>query len=472
MNNIVGLIIAIENYSEAQQFARTLPGTLVAADKFHRWLRNGLGTPAESIIVCSSPSHWKKWEGQAVMLEANRDGITMAVDALLRRGAQLGGIDRLFVYAAGHGLQVTRDGWRKPEDLLLLANFRSATLDGDRVVFVDELQGRLANGLGPGVHYFFVDACRTEAPERFNPQHLSVMTPASTPHRASSHRLASARSGTAAATSSVFIDALLSYLNTHVAAAGASGPQRPPTLSAAAFSVADSVRRHQGKIDLQLDGLDDRILPAGDQEPPGPTSYPIAEGTLASIPTISGPVPTIGIDTRQVKIPPVELLVRYDRIIFLGETNSQLPTFIEDAAKMGKRWRRIDVFGLEDFAEHGRQNMTAEGLVEERDRAEAALERLLRDYCQEFAIYRYEYQGAYGSLWLHDETGVRRVHISPRLAWVDTRRSPASDIVELPHSPNLSVQHMFELAETLIRTTTPRASSGGPEREPPTRTEP
>ncbi|MEM7676481.1 MAG: serine protease, partial [Myxococcota bacterium] len=303
---------------------------------------------------------------------------------------------------------------------------------------------RLALGLGPGIHFYFVDACRNASPSDFEPVHLGVKAIHSERGAGCSQELVSCLPGSIASASSEFFRALHKFLK------DASGQLSSRTLSDAYDSVSEQLNR---PLDIGMQCRNEPFLPFdGSRE-----EAEAFRKRLSWVPLNSGKVPTLGV-VDEVKRPPVELLTVYDRAIFFGETNSQLPLYIKKAVELRKKkWTRIDVFSLRDFKENGRPDAHPSQLLEERDRAEEELVRLLGRYCEDFFLYRYDYEGAYGSLWKHS-SGVRRVHISPRIPKLDIRASPATDYAEVPGTPNDKVQYLFERAEYLIRTTKPIAS--------------
>lgn len=151
------LIIAIENYSKAKGglVATKLPGTLQAGKDFKEWLENKWKaegrTPAETeILFCSEPSLPNN-RGAA------RQDVLAALDDLRKKPQNT--TDELFVLFSGHGFAFDQNLGDRT-DIIICSDFEDAALSGHTCLNFDEIVGWLRWHLGPGRHYYFVDACR------------------------------------------------------------------------------------------------------------------------------------------------------------------------------------------------------------------------------------------------------------------------------------------------------------------------
>jgi len=156
------LIIAIENYPNIVDFAKVLPGTHDSAKKFLSWVKSSTkfaNIPAaeepQRIIICSDdPAFPGRTHG------ANAQDIRMALDALWQSGANT--TPELFVYISGHGFLFKESDTARAADVLVAGDFTKASVSGAQCLKLDEIQQRLWTAMGPGNHYYFVDACRNE----------------------------------------------------------------------------------------------------------------------------------------------------------------------------------------------------------------------------------------------------------------------------------------------------------------------
>jgi hypothetical protein len=139
-------------------------------------------------------------------------------------------------------------------------------------------------------------------------------------------------------------------------------------------------------------------------------------------------------------------------VIFLGETNGQLPKFMEPALQLrqGRRWKRIEVFSIEDLSQAGRPGELLENLQRERQQTEDFLRENAARLANHLALYRYSYAGTYGSLWTAPD-GRRRVHVSPRILGVNIRAAPSCDFIDFPKDKHCTVDRYFRLPEDILR---------------------
>lgn len=198
----MALVAAVESYSAASGLAR-LEDTVDRAYKFIQWLVDIRRADAHDIFLCTSPKpaqrpseipagvHWSK---------ATREGIRDAAIKLAIAGTDRG-VD-VFVLLSGHGARV--DG----SDVLMAADYRSH--DGDKCIRIDQLHTWLLPAMGPGTHYWFVEACRTEVD--FPISCLALPSLTSAKGRATPNDLFATAPGTAARAQSGFPQALLGSL--------------------------------------------------------------------------------------------------------------------------------------------------------------------------------------------------------------------------------------------------------------------
>ncbi|CAN5253692.1 hypothetical protein BH10PLA2_BH10PLA2_14240 [soil metagenome] len=148
------LIIAVEKYASAAGLAKELPGTLQAGLNFQQWLIAKLQAEnraaGSQILFCSEP-RLPTGDGAAradvleAMLKLKEDG----------RGTT----EELFFFFSGHGFSFVE----KPDsraDVIITSDFRNNIISGDCCLNLDQIVNWLRDHLGPGKHYYFIDACR------------------------------------------------------------------------------------------------------------------------------------------------------------------------------------------------------------------------------------------------------------------------------------------------------------------------
>src|SRR5207253_7193576 len=87
---------------------------------------------------------------------ATRDGIRKAVVDLV--DAAKDQVGDVFVLCSGHGFRVSDEGGT--EDVLVAADFDGT--DGGKCIRLQYLHAYLVRAIGPGAHFWFVDACRLD----------------------------------------------------------------------------------------------------------------------------------------------------------------------------------------------------------------------------------------------------------------------------------------------------------------------
>lgn len=140
------LLIGVCEYPDAG-FA-PIDGATAEVAAFEQWLRRAKGGADGQtnldIEVCTTPER------------TTRTKLTQIIHALATRGA--GTTDEFFFYFSGHG--VTFVDHQGIEPLLLTSDFAHPATSGGCVIPLDELREKLLRALGPGRHFYFIDACR------------------------------------------------------------------------------------------------------------------------------------------------------------------------------------------------------------------------------------------------------------------------------------------------------------------------
>ncbi len=417
------LIIAVEDYPESTVTSTNLPGTISNAERFASWLEHDMKVPRSEIVFCATGGGAEGYTSNG----ATRDDIRNAVKEFRTHGRD--STDRLFLYVTGHGLSKEQPDYDEDRDVLLCSDFVDMD-SGDKCVPLGELTKLLADGLGPGVHMWFVDMCRSSN-STIVPVGLGLAHTVSDSGSAKWFQLLSTESGDYASTDSKFIDALIPSLNGEGEIKLVEDPAGDGSYVVTFQSVAKAVSRAFSEI--------------------GRVSATRMNGTEDAIQTVkrAGEVETIR-GAGCSKVPPIRLLCENDEVIFLGETNGQLPGFMKKAfEERGKKWKRIDILTIEDLKTAHRGKVPLPDLEQERDEAERFFKDEAVGMCDQLAIYRYDYVGTYGSFWTSSD-GARRAHVSAKIIGKDIRTTPASDYVDFPHMRDSDVEDFFALARRAI----------------------
>lgn len=203
------LIIGIENYAAVDDgsLAKSLPGTVKSAGDFRDWLSakwkaEGVADANTQMIVCSEPA----LPGGRL---ATTKSILSAVLELKRDGQ--GSTDEFFFFFSGHGFSFVDNGIRA--DMLVASDFESMALSGSACLNLNRSIYWLRQHLGPGRHYYFVDACRNVLGEKdIMPTGMLLPNDPQTTSEASSFVLQSVNAGAVAPVDEVFPDALIAGL--------------------------------------------------------------------------------------------------------------------------------------------------------------------------------------------------------------------------------------------------------------------
>ncbi|MBL9107095.1 MAG: caspase family protein [Myxococcales bacterium] len=148
-----GLLIAIEDYRGDAPLAPRIHGAVASAQAVREWLLTAKG--AQDVVFCASSPQHVPGATHGTTPEAVRDALAAIVD----HGRN--DTDELYVFFAGHGLSYRERAWTALVDVLVTSDFRSYA-DGRPCLQLAELREKLRVALGPGNHYWFIDACRTE----------------------------------------------------------------------------------------------------------------------------------------------------------------------------------------------------------------------------------------------------------------------------------------------------------------------
>ncbi len=392
-----------------------LSGVVDNAARLAGLLESELG--CKKILFCCTGDHTRKTHG------AKRNEIIAAVKQLLIDG--VGGNGQVLVYIAGHGISVSKSNGNELDDLLLCADYVDQS-SINACFSVDELTTILAQGLGAGSHLVLHDTCRTERSQKHSSLGLKFQ-PAAT-GVADRFQIASSSRGGAAENDSLFVDCLLESLSGLRSAD--TDNENPKHRWVTFTSLCDDLQGAHPKYGRAFQSKTD-----------GASNFRIRKIPPArSVSTVREP------DKKMV--PPVEFLTYFDEVVFLGETNSQLAgiprdnqwkviagkaNFLEQAfERRGQhRWKRLDVFSIEDLKLAGRPDSSTEQLRQERQEVEEYLRANASRIAEELRVFRYDYAGYYGSFW-SASNGARRVHVSRRVNGQDIRRAPSEDFIDCP----------------------------------------
>jgi hypothetical protein len=156
------LIIAIENYPKSSGLANQLEGTNAAAQRFYDWLVGvkepgteriiGKQVDPKNIIACVEDVHPWRTDG------TTRPEILEALDRFVTQWRDKTG--ELFFYFSGHGFSFKESGWGKPVDVLVTSEYLTKKKSGGACLKLQEVQEQLYKSMGPGDHYYFIEACR------------------------------------------------------------------------------------------------------------------------------------------------------------------------------------------------------------------------------------------------------------------------------------------------------------------------
>ena len=144
-------IVAIEDYPDSHGMAQHLPGTNDGADAFWQWLVGTKKLDKADIIGCVDKAFAWRTTG------TTRDEILAALETLVSTGRD--DTAELYFFFSGHGFSYTDMGWTRAVDVLVASDFISQAKSGGSCIKLQEIQEKLWSAMGPGDHYYFIDAC-------------------------------------------------------------------------------------------------------------------------------------------------------------------------------------------------------------------------------------------------------------------------------------------------------------------------
>ena len=254
------LIIAIENYPDIVDFAKILPGTHDSAKKFLAWVKASTkfanipaGDEPKRIIVCSDdPAFPGRTHG------ARAQDIRLALKALWQNGANK--TEELFIFVSGHGFLFKESDIARAADVLVAADFGETDVSGAQCLRLDAIQQQLLTAMGPGNHYYFVDACRNEvSTQDIQVGPLGVALPRSSQRDAEVFSLFSTNRLSIAPTASAFTDHLVDGLAGKGRAKRAVGGV-PPTLRVVWANLLTYMKDKMPEVDGPAGGTNPGLL--------------------------------------------------------------------------------------------------------------------------------------------------------------------------------------------------------------------
>jgi hypothetical protein len=151
--NIWAVIISIEDYPNiGSGLARKLPGTDQAAGMFRAWVMQVKNVPEANIISCAGPGC--AWRTKGTTRKDMIDAFNALVAAARDRA------DEVYVFFSGHGIGFSDDPNGPVVDILIGSEFDDPGTSGAACLRFGEVRERLRVAVGPGKHFYFVDACR------------------------------------------------------------------------------------------------------------------------------------------------------------------------------------------------------------------------------------------------------------------------------------------------------------------------
>ncbi len=247
------LIIAIQDYSNSGGIlAKQLAGTNAGAALFRDWLiANKKAEPAD-ILCCAGPEFPGRTAG------TTRSEIKAEIRKLIDTGR--GATEELYLFFSGHGFSVTDSGGR-PVDVLVTSDFTDLAGSGDACLRLQEIQTKLWNSLGPGDHYYFIDACRTLVQEsQIEVTKLGFIPPPSEMGKPTYYTLFSTAQGEAAKVASGFAEILVQGLKGGGRAKGWRANRMYVIFNLLCEYVEKRIKKKGQEIDSSKDGNGDGLI--------------------------------------------------------------------------------------------------------------------------------------------------------------------------------------------------------------------
>lgn len=200
------MIIAVEDYPNlASGWARKLPDTNKAGADFLDWVMRVKNVSSSNIIACADATSAWRTTGNT------RQEIVNAFTSLVTRARDQA--DEVYVFFSGHGIGFAEDPFEPAIDLLIGSEFSHPSTSGGACLQVKEIKEKLRVALGPGKHFYFIDACRNPLGKQdISPTNLGVVWGRSTRGNATTFVLFSTAPGDIANVNSGFNKVLLSGL--------------------------------------------------------------------------------------------------------------------------------------------------------------------------------------------------------------------------------------------------------------------
>jgi hypothetical protein len=246
-------IIAIENYGGATGMAARLPGTNDGAQSFYDWLIERKEVKPADIVACAEESISWRTTG------TTRGEILAALAGLVEAGRDATG--ELFFFFAGHGFSYVDSGWQKPIDVLVASEFVSRAASGGACLKLQEVQEKLYQAMGPGNHFYFIEACRNEVSHaQINVLDTGLVFPPSPKKKPNRYTLYSTTPGEVSVVGSGFAEALVSGLKGDGRAKGWDGSRMYVTFDLLCEYVGRKMEGVEIEPDVQGPPLQGRII--------------------------------------------------------------------------------------------------------------------------------------------------------------------------------------------------------------------
>ncbi len=203
---IRALIVAIEEYPGAKGLSSSLSNTNLAGDTFYDWLIKDKKVLPANIRYCTEANSSRRTAGttREEILAQLRDVAINYRDTT----------EELYFFFSGHGFCFEEHTDKRPADVLVTSDFVRPDISGLACLRLDSLQTKVWKAMGPGHHYYFVDACRNPLSEEDIevPELLGQKWGSSAQERPCIFTMFSTTQRDKASTSTKFIDGLIAGL--------------------------------------------------------------------------------------------------------------------------------------------------------------------------------------------------------------------------------------------------------------------
>jgi hypothetical protein len=238
-------VIAIERYDRAVGMANTLPSTNAGAQEFYDWLVGVKKVAPADIYACAEPSIPWRTSG------TTRPEILAALGDLVVAGQDA--TSDLFFFFAGHGFSYEDGAWEKPIDVLVASEYVRPGTSGGACLKLQEVQEKLYQAMGPGNHFYFIEACRNPVSHKqINVLETGLVFEPSLKKKPNRYTLYSTPRGEVSVVGSGFARALVSGLKGGGRAKGWKGNKMYVTFDLLCDYVEQRVEG--GEIEPDIDG--------------------------------------------------------------------------------------------------------------------------------------------------------------------------------------------------------------------------